>query len=515
MNHFLNYLIIHGPDLRIKLVEHLLISFSAMFISIVIGITLGILISRCSKLKGLILSITHIFQTIPSIALLGFLIPFVGIGLIPTLIALVVYALLPITDNTYTGLKGVSANYLHVAHSLGFTRWQRLYLIELPLAQPVIIAGIRTAMAMTIGLTAIAAFIGAGGLGDFITQGLSLNDSKLILLGAIPSALLALSVDYVIATLSLVSSARQRSLMRFKLVRVGFMGIIISALFLLVIYDSFVHVTNSRYSIVVATKNFTEQYILGHMMAELIEKKTNLHVIKNFNLGTTAILQNALLEGAIDLYPEYTGTAYVIVLKQNKKMDAAPLYNFVKNAYQKKFSVTWLAPYGFENSESLAVKEQFALVHHLVTLSDLATLSKKITIGVLSEFFVRPDGLPGLQTTYELSFKKIIQMQPALLYEAIKNDEVEAIEAFTTDGRTREYNLRILKDDKHFYPAYYAAPIVRTSVLKNHPEIVQALRPLANSINNKLMQDLNYLVDVKKKDPQQVAHDFLMERGLI
>ncbi|WP_019217970.1 ABC transporter permease [Legionella tunisiensis] len=213
---YLDFITTSLPELQIKLVEHISISISAMFIAILLGIGFGILMTRLPKLRNIGLGLTNIFQTIPSIALLGFLIPFVGIGITPTLIALIIYALLPITSNTYTGLKGVSPNYLHVADSLGFTHWQRLYMIELPLALPVIMNGIRISMAMTISITTIAAFIGAGGLGDFITQGLSLNDPKLILLGAIPTALLALTADYILATLTLLLSRRHRLGLRFK-----------------------------------------------------------------------------------------------------------------------------------------------------------------------------------------------------------------------------------------------------------------------------------------------------------
>ncbi|KTD33015.1 Choline-binding protein precursor [Legionella nautarum] len=505
----------HLSELHTKLIEHISISVSAMLIAILIGLSLGLLITRLPRLRGFLLGMTNIFQTIPSIALLGFLIPFVGIGLIPTLIALIVYALLPITSNTYTGLKGVSPIYREVADSLGFTRWQRLYLVELPLALPVIMGGIRTSMAMTIGITTIAAFIGAGGLGDFITQGLSLNDPRLILLGAIPAALLALTIDYVIATLSLLLSPRQRLKLRFKKAKIILVSLIIGTLIFTVTYDSISFSKHTKNSVVIGTKNFTEQYLLGYLMAELLEAKTDLRIIKKFNLGTTTILQNALLAGQVDIYPEYTGTAYLIVLKKNQILSPQQTYDFVREAYLKNYDLVWLEPFGFDNNESLAVKEQFAQQHHLVNLSDLTPFNAQLILAATAEFLMREDGLPGLTKTYQLSFKKILQMQPDLVYQAIQNSDVQIIEVFTTDGRIPEFHLRVLKDNKHFYPPYYAAPIVRNAILKKHPQIASVLKPLLGRIDNKTIQYLNYLVDVKKMSPQTVAHDFLISQKLI
>jgi osmoprotectant transport system permease protein len=507
----------HLSELQIKLIEHINISLSAMLFAILLGISLGILITRLPKLKNPVLGLTNIFQTIPSIALLGFLIPFVGIGLTPTLIALIVYALLPITSNTYVGLKGIASVYIQVANSLGFTRWQRLYLIELPLALPVIMGGVRISMAMTISITTIAAFIGAGGLGDFITQGLSLNDQNLILLGAIPTALLALIMDYCIIILTSLLSQRHRVALRFKKTKILVVSFIAVILLIILSYDLRFFLSKDQLDspLVIGTKNFTEQYILGHLMAELLEAKTHLRIVKKFNLGTTDILQNALLSGQVDLYPDYTGTAYLLVLKQKKIKNPQETYHFVQDAYLKQFQLMWLRPFGFYNAESLAVKEQFAEQNNLINLSDLDRMGSQITLATPAEFLRRPDGLPGLTRVYGFEFKKIVQMQPDLVYQAIQNDKVQAIGAFTTDGRITEFKLRILKDDKHFYPPYYAAPVIRNSVLQKYPQIAVVLKPLLGTIDNETMQHLNYLVDVKKISPQKVAHDFLVMRRLI
>ncbi len=510
------FLINHADQLGQKLIEHIYLSLSATVIAILIGAPLGIWITRQPRIRGFVLGMTSIFQTIPSLALLAFLIPFLGIGIKPTIVALTVYALLPITRNTFTGLEGVSKNAKEAAFGLGFSSGQRLRMVELPLALPVIIAGIRTATAMTIGITTIAAFIGAGGLGDFITQGLSLDDTRLILLGAIPAALLALVVDFIIAQIEVSLSRPKRQDAKHR--KIKFTIMIILALLLLgfIVKSSINKIFNShKNTVVVATKNFTEQYILGYLIADMIEAKTNLKVIEKFNLGSTMMAQSAITRGAIDIYPEYTGTAYVVVLKHKKILNANETFKIVKTQYEKRFGLIWLDPFGFENSETLAVRQDFAKQYHLTTLSDLVPLAPKLTLAVPAAFLIRADGLPGLQRVYHFQFKKILQVEPNLMYQAIKNKDVDAIEAFTTDGRLSAYHLLALKDDKHFYPPYFAAIVIREATLKKYPQIKTALAPLAGLINDKTMQKLNAEVDVYKRQPQTVARNFLIKKGLI
>ena len=506
----------NAAELGIKLLQHIYLSLFATIIAILIGVPLGVIIVNRARLRSGVLAITSIFQTIPSLALLAFLIPLLGIGFQPTIVTLTLYALLPITRNTYTGLAGIPPENLQAARAMGFTTWQRIRLVELPLALPVIIAGIRTATAMTIGITTIAAFIGAGGLGDFITQGLSLDNSRLILLGAIPAALLALALDFIIANIETSLSRRQRQAMKYKktilIVIFIILFIIIYLIIRILIFPLF---TNTKNTIVIASKNFTEQYILGNIMADMISAHTNLAVKKEFNLGTTTIVQNALLKGQVDLYPEYTGTAYLVVLKNKKLLDAEQTYKIVKQEYQQQFHLIWLQPFGFNNSQSLAVQESFAKTHHLKTLSELAILSPQLTVAAPPEFLKRPDGLPGLKKVYHFKFKKIIQMQPDLMYAAIKNNDVDVIEVFTTDGRISAYHLTVLEDNKRFYPPYYAAPVIRAAFLQAHPEVKKALAPLAGLINQQTMQYLNSLVDIQHETPEQVAHNFLVQKGLI
>lgn len=507
-----HFISLHSHALWQHLFEHIYLSFSAIIVAVIIGIPLGIWSYQNKMLRRIILPINNIFQTIPSLALLAFLIPFIGIGFKPTIVTLTIYALLPITRNTYTGLMQIPDEMIEATYALGFTRWQRLHLVELPLATPIITSGVRVATAMAIGITTIAAFIGAGGLGTFITEGLALDNSGLILLGAIPTALLALTVDAIFAqteTLLVKPKVKQK----LEKTRWFFIAVAVGFLIWLCVSQVFMMASAKKHQITIATKNFTESYILGYLMADMIQAKTNLDVNLKLNLGSTTVIQNAMLKGSIDLYPEYTGTGYIVVLHQKKVLSANATLNFVKKAYKKRFHFIWLAPFGFSNSETLAVRAKFAKRYHLKTLSDLKQLAPKLTVAAPAAFIKRPDGLPLLEKKYGLHFKRVMAMQPDLVYRAIKNKDIDVAEVFTTDARINIYHLVPLIDNKHVYPPYDAAPVIRGVTLKKYPKIKTALQLLAGRIDNNTMRNLNAKVELQHENPKKVAYDFLRKLG--
>jgi len=303
------------PVFLTKLWEQFYLVSLSLSVALVIGLPLGIIIRHFKSAKSILLSIASALWTIPSLALLAFFIPFFGIGVKPAIIVISLYAILPILRNTVTGLDNVSRDNIEAARGLGFTRMQRLWIVELPLAFPVILAGIRTSITITIGIATLASFIGAGGLGDFINQGLALNNTYLLLLGSIPAALMALIFDYSLAYFEMRMAARRvkKSHWRYRTLFFCFITVILIVIFSL--YKMTAYNSSNQGSIRIASKNFTEEIILGELMAQLIETKTSLQVIRKFNLGTTAICQAALLNNEIDMYPEYTGTAYLTVLK--------------------------------------------------------------------------------------------------------------------------------------------------------------------------------------------------------
>lgn len=511
----LDFLSEHAVALQQKTAEHIALSGLSLLLASMVALPLGVYVSRVPWLRKIILPMGSISQTIPSLAMLGFLIPLLGLGNLSTLVALTFYAIYPIMKSTYIGLKNIPEECLEAAQGLGLSTFQKLWWVELPLALPVIISGVRVATALTIGITSIAALIGAGGLGDFIMQGLSLNNTSLILLGAIPTAFLALCFDYAISQIEDRLQNRENSSPRFLSVQKSFFGVFGLMLFIGLGFFCYKNIANKKEkSIVIASKNFTESFILAEMMAQLIEAKTSLKVTRKFNLGTSNIIHQAMLQNEIDLYPEYTGTAYLTILKKPLILNKGSLFSDVQEAYKKKFDFVWLDPFGFSNSQTMAIHVDYAEQNQIKTLSELARTSHELNIAAPPEFLKRPDALPGLIKWYGLKFKKILQMEPNLMYAAIKNKKVDVIVAFSTDGKIQQSNLVSLVDDKNFYPSYEAAAVARQSLLDVHPEIYQALSPLFGGITHEKMMRLNYQVDVEGKSPSEVVQRFLAKHAL-
>ncbi|WP_258359948.1 glycine betaine ABC transporter substrate-binding protein [Moorella sulfitireducens] len=273
--------------------------------------------------------------------------------------------------------------------------------------------------------------------------------------------------------------------------------------------------TGAKGTVVVGSKDFTENIILGEMMAQLIEAHTDLKVERKLNLGGTLVNFNALKKGELDLYADYTGTGLVAILKMDVINDPQEAYDTVQKEYNEQFKLKWLKPFGFNNTYALAVPEEVAERHNLQKISDLKSVAGEMVFGAEQEFFNRPDGYDGLIAAYGLNFKSARQMETGLKYEAIGNKMVDVIDAFSTDGQLITYNLKILEDDKHFFPPYFAAPLVRMDTLEKYPQLEEVLNKLAGQLDDDEMRQLNYQVDEEKKEVAQVARDFLLKKGLI
>jgi osmoprotectant transport system permease protein len=518
------------PELWLRTGEHLMLTGVSTGLAILVGIPLGIAAARIRWLRNPVTSGVGILQTIPSLAMLAILLALLHrIGVIPALIALTLYALLPIVRNTLTGLEEVSPEVVEAARGIGMTPRQRLRIVEIPLAMPVIVAGIRTAAVVGVGIATLSAFIGAGGLGQFINRGLALSDTDLILLGAVPAALLALVVDGCIASLQWGLRRRRRrgpqlGAVLDRALRPAALGMPV----VLVAAGSFAYLSTSIPSsrpsgttvgegrtVAIGTKNFTEQLILGEIMAQLIEARTDLVVERRFNLGGTMICHGALRSGGIDLYAEYTGTALTAILEQPVIRDPERAYAAVAREYRRRFSAEWLRPFGFDNTYAITVREADAASQDLKTISDLVPIAGTLRAGFTAEFAERPDGYPGLRRAYGLEFGDVRDLDPALMYEAIARREVDVICAFATDGRIAAYDLQPLRDDRGFFPPYQAAPVVRTEALEAHPELGRVLDRLAGLLDDATMQRLNFEVDGKGARPSDVAREFLDGRGLL
>ena len=268
-------------------------------------------------------------------------------------------------------------------------------------------------------------------------------------------------------------------------------------------------------TITIGSKNFTEQLIVAELMAQMIEGKTDLKVTRKFNLGGTMICHNALVQGGIDLYAEYTGTALTAILKEGVISDPDKAYDVVAEAYKDKLQCEWQKPFGFNNTYAITVRGSFAAEKNLKSISDLTKIAGDLTGSFTAEFMEREDGYPGLKQTFGIAFKDTKDMEPSLMYQAIARKNVDVICAFATDGRIAAYNLKMIEDDKTFFPPYYAAPVVSTDILSRHPEVRGALAPLSGLLNDETMQKLNFQVDDKKREPADIARDFLVRHKLL
>jgi osmoprotectant transport system permease protein len=364
---FMEFIVSHQDQILEQTVEHIGLTVVALAMAVFIGLPLGILLTRNKKLSPSILGFTGVIQTIPSVALLGFLLPLLGIGVTPAIVALFLYALLPIVRNTFTGIEEVDASVKEAAQGMGMSDIQILGKVELPLAVPVIFAGIRTAAVINVGVATLCALIASGGLGEFIFRGIALNNMNMILAGAIPAALLALLLD-------------------------GLLSIV-------------------------------QKYIR--------------RIIKPFLVLVCLLI-----------------FIYIPI---------------------------WVIP---------------SMSQHT------------FTAGFTAEFMERADGYPGFKRHYQLSLDTV-ELDPGLMYKALEEGKVDVICGFSTDGRIKTYDLQVLRDDKHYFPPYHAAPLVRGETLRKYPILRDLFSQLAGKISDKKMAELNYLVDHGKHDPGKVAKDYL------
>ena len=503
------------------LVEHIKLTSISVGLAIIIGIPLGIFISPASRASKPILSVANIIQAIPSMALLGFMIPLVGIGVVPAVIAVVLYSLLPIIKNTYTGIQTIDPQTLEAAQGIGLTPFQVLSKVQIPLALPVIMAGIRIASVTAVGLMTMAAFIGAGGLGYLVFSGIRTVNNNQILAGAIPACILALIVDFIVGQVEkLVTpiSLQKGDTAANKKKRVTQkMTICAAALLLAVVFitSSFNQGHTASRTISIGSKDYTEQAIIGNMVAELIGARTDIQVKRKLDLGGTQVCFGAIQTGDIDMYIEYSGTAFTDTLKHPPISDMEKVYQTVKKELQDQYNISVLSQMGFNNTYVMAVTQETAEKYRLETISDFAKVANRLRSGTVFEFSNREDGLPGLQKAYGFKMGKSMTLDGAPRYKALVTKEVDVIDAFATDGLLKKFKLKTLVDDKHFFPPYYAIPIIRNDSLEECPEISALMEELGRLLTDEVMVDLNYRVDELQEQPKNVAKEFLQRRGLI
>ncbi len=518
---FFEFLKQNWPELLTLTREHILLVFISTGFAVLIGVPLGVLLTRIRSLQTPVLGFANIMQTVPSLALFGLLIPipFIGgIGARTAIIALALYALLPVIRNTVTGILGIDPKISEAAVAMGMTGWQRLRMVELPLAMPVLLTGIRVAIVISVGVATVAAAVGAGGLGTYIFRGLRQNDNNLLIAGALASAVLALGADFAVGQFerSFAVGVRGPSAATRKV-----LGGAVAALFAAVIGISFLPGVGSPdapvrsesplsgKTIVVGSKDFTESVILAEILSQLLEQ-SGITVTRQFELGGN-LAHESLLSKQIDVYPEYTGTAFTAILKHDPITDPQAVYDQAKTEYAQKFGLAISPPLGFSNDFAILVRGDVARKNNLKTISDAVPLAKGWQAGFGQDFMSRADGYAGFTKAYGFNFaKQPREMDLSLTYRALQSGELDIIAGNSTDGLISALDLFQLADDKHYFPPYQAVFIARREVMETLNDRFERLK---NAISTDEMRRLNYEVDGNKRLPSEVAAEWIKKYG--
>ena len=515
MVEFVNFLRQNWPELLVLTREHVFIVLLSTGLAVLIGLPLGILLTRIKSLQSPILGFANIMQTVPSLALFGLQIPipFIGgIGARTAVIALALYALLPVIRNTVTGILGIDPKVREAATAMGMTGGQILRMVELPLAAPVILTGIRVAVVISVGVATVAAAVGAGGLGTYIFRGLRQNDNNLLIAGALASALLALLCDFVLGQIEKSYKVGERKTGRRTLTVVS-AAVVLAALIGVSYFSNLKSEisdvtetpTGERQRIVVGSKDFTESVILAEILAQMLEKQ-GVEVVRQFELGGN-LAHEGLLSGEIDVYPEYTGTAYTAILKKAPKTDPQAVYDETRAEYEQKFSLTLSPPLGFANDFAILVRGDVARKNNLKTISDAVPISRNWQAGFGQDFMSRADGYPGFSTAYGFNFaRQPREMDLSLTYRALQSGELDLIAGNSTDGLIAAVDLFQLEDDRRYFPPYQAVFVVRSPKAET---LAAVFARLANAISTDDMRKLNYDVDGNKRTPKEVASDWV------
>lgn len=497
----------HAAELAALAVRHVVLVGVSTVVAVAAGVPLGVLSALRPRIGAPMVWLANVVQTIPSLAMFGFLLPMPligGLGARVAIVVLILYALLPVVRTTAAGLRSVDPVLVEAGAALGMTPGQLLRLVQLPLALPSIVAGVRVAAVIGVGTATIAAAVGAGGFGEYIFRGLSMVDPTVILAGAIPSALLALSLDGILTVAErwLRSGGSRR--------RARPLGLVLAASLLAASGAAAMWGPRAAPGAIrIGSKNFTEQIVLGEILAQTIETRTGLPVERRFNLGGTFICDRAVRSGDIDMYVEYSGTALAAIFHDEAAGDRSTVFARLRRRYADA-GLSLLDPLGFENTFAMLVRSADARGKAWRTMSDLASRPGPIRAGFGYEFLQRQDGFPGLARAYGLRLASPpLAMDLSLIYRALAEGRVDLVAGDATSGLIEAYGLTMLEDDRHYFPPYDAAPVARREALLAHPAIRDALAHLSGRITVADMRRMNHAVDAGRRDAAEVAREFL------
>lgn len=473
--------------------NHVRVSLAALALGLLISFPLALLVRRRPVLRDLVLGIASVVQTVPGLALLALFYPlllalaglsmrwfgfeFSAFGFLPAVLALALYSMLPVLRNTITGLQGIDPAVLEAAEGVGMTQRQSLTMVELPLALPVIMAGIRTAAVWVIGTATLSTPIGQTSLGNYIFAGLQTQNWVFVLFGCAAAAALALAVDQLLAMIE--TGVRLRSRLRIIFGCVGLGALVVATLL-----PSF---ARAKSSYIVGAKTFTEQYILASLMAQRLQA-AGLSANLREGLGSNVIFE-ALAAGNVDVYIDYSGTLWVNQLKHTDTLPRKELLEALKAELANRYKISLIGDLGFENAYALAMPRKRAEALGIRTISDLVSHAGSMSIAGDYEFFSRPEWA-SLKRAYGLSFGQQRQMQPDFMYAAAASGDVDVIAGYTSDGLIAKYNLVVLDDPKHAIPPYDAVVLVAPK-RADDGTLRDALKPLLGKIDIATMREAN------------------------
>lgn len=486
--------LVHLPD---YFANHVLLTVVALLLGIAISLPLAGWAVRRPRVAGPLLGMASVIQTIPGLALLALMVPLLGrIGVVPALAALVLYSMLPILRNAVTGARDVDPDVLEAARGIGMTDGQILMRVRLPLAAPVIVAGIRTAAVWTVGMATLSTPVGATSLGNFIFSGLQTRNTAAVLLGCLAAAVLALSLDGLIRLAERAVARRDA--------RLGWLSL---GLFVVAVGLALAPIiggrpsTGSRERVTVGAKTFSEQYILAALIAERL-REGGFEVATREGLGSTVIF-DALAEGDIDVYVDYSGTIWSNHMARREIHSSERVLSEMKAWLRSRHGIHVLGALGFENAYALAMKRERAEALGIETLSDLADHSAGLSIGGDYEFFARPEWR-SVRNRYGLQFRAQRSFDSSLMYTAVAEGHVDVISAFSTDGRIAAFDLVVLEDPLSALPPYDAVLLLSESAAAR-PALVSALEPLVGRLDDEMMREANRRVDLDGNAPIEVA----------
>ncbi len=501
------------PGLGDKLAAHVVLSASAIGLAMLIALPMAVWAGRSRIVSRLALSLASLVQTIPALALLALFFPLLlslrsvfgeglpTLGFLPALMALTLYALLPILRNAVTAQANLDEGVLEAADGVGMTKWQKLVLVEAPLSAPFIMAGIRTASVWTIGAATLATTIGQPSLGDPIFAGLQTQNWALVLAGCLASAGLALATDNLLWVIE-VGLARRKRWMTFGGMAIVLLGIL-AALWAQ-------RPASEERPVVIAAKSFSEQYILAQLIGSRLEA-AGYRVEYRDGLGS-AVVHSAVANSSVDISVDYTGTIWANFLKRADNPGREAMYETIRDWEAEANGVKVLGRLGFENAYAFAMRADRAQELGVTSLADLVGKGRSLTVGGDPEFFERPEWL-AVRDAYGLRFGKTRNFAPTFMYNALQSGEADVISAYTSDGRIAADRLVVLADPKGALPSYDALLLLSPRIADD-PGVAAALQPLLGAISVEAMREANFAVDREdagKLTPKQAAEQLSRE----